>query len=312
MNRRKFVSSLSLLALNSAYSLPSALAAQLEVETLGSPWLKNIDHYAIRSHEVGDAIAVGVKRSPVWLTEALQIPEDQPLDLVYVLDGGGVLGLVSAIADAQLVSGLKPGFPPLLLVGLDYPEGRPNARTRDYTHNDLAVPLSAEKQPPEETIGGADNFLRFLENELDPMLRSRYNISDRPAGLLGDSYGGTFAFHALRRQSKIFDRFFLGSPGLFNTKVNYLDQFEELLQGELVNDTKLYLSFGSLEMNGGLKTYEEMGTNFNKLVSILRRSSNRQLSFRSKVYNDHTHVTVVAPAFNDALLYLYGPHQPRD
>ena len=165
--------------------------------------------------------------------------------------------------------------------------------------------------PPEQTIGGADNFLRFLEEELDPLIRARYDVSDRPAGILGDSYGGTFTFHAFRRQSKLFDKYFLGSPGLFTTGVDYIGEVRKLLEGELVHDTKMYLSFGAMEANGGVSFYEDMGRNYNSLVSVLHSTPNDQLTFASKMYPGHTHTTILAPAINDALLYLYGPHLPR-
>ena len=74
----------------------------------------------------------------------------------------------------------------------------------------------------------------------------------------------------------------------------------------------MYLSFGALEAHGGVPFYEDMGRNFNSLVSTLTKAKNSQLEFASKIYPDHTHTTILAPALSDALLYLYGPHLPRD
>ena len=49
---------------------------------------------------------------------------------------------------------------------------------------------------PTTAPGGADKFLAFLEKELDPLIRSRYNAKPGPAGILGDSFGGTFTFQS--------------------------------------------------------------------------------------------------------------------
>src|SRR5690606_11786042 len=94
-------------------------------------------------------------------TQMGMIKKDQPLQLVYVLDGSFALGLAAGICHLQYVDLIDPGFAPVLLVGVDYPVGRPNARTRDYTMAD-AVPAGFGGEgptPPERTPGGADAFL---------------------------------------------------------------------------------------------------------------------------------------------------------
>ena len=312
MKRREFVSSAAVLAAGSALSGTARGSGGAEVSSLNAPWpLRGSENFAVRSEAVGDSLAVGVWQPDAQMLELTGRTTSGPLDLVYVLDGSWALAMAATICRLQLVDLVKPGFPPLLLVGVDYLEDKPNARTRDYTHTDLATPLQAGELPPEQTIGGADNFLRFLEEELDPMIRSRYEVTDKPAGILGDSYGGTFTFHAFRRQSKLFDRYFLGSPGLFDTEVDYIGAVKTLLEGKLVHETKMYLSFGAMEANGGVSFYEEMGRNYNGLVSVLNTTPNDRLEFASKMYPGHTHTTILAPAFNDAILYLYGPHLPR-
>ncbi len=311
MKRREFVSSAATLAAASTLSGSARGSGESGASSLNAPWpLRGSESFAFRSEAVGDSLAVGVWQPGAQMLE-LTGRSAGPLDLVYVLDGAWALSMAATICRLQLVDLVKPGFPPLLLVGIDYLEDKPNARTRDYTHTDLATPLQAGELPPEQTIGGADNFLRFLEEELDPMIRSRYEVTDNPAGILGDSYGGTFTFHAFRRQSKLFDKYFLGSPGLFDTEVDYIGAVRKVLEGKLVHDTKMYLSFGAMEANGGVPFYEEMGRNYNDLVSVLNTTPNDWLEFTSKMYPGHTHTTILAPAFNDALLYLYGPHLPR-
>ncbi|MEM1142789.1 MAG: alpha/beta hydrolase-fold protein [Pseudomonadota bacterium] len=309
MKRRDFLSASA--ALTAAGSLNRAIAASGSgADALNCPWsVRNTESFAFHSKHVGDTLAVGVWQPPKLFADMLEFG-DTPMDVVYLVDGSFALGAAAGISSLGYADQLKPGFPPLLLVGIDYLEDKPNARTRDYTHTDLAVPLTPGDTRPEDTIGGADKFLRFIEEELDPMIRSRYNVSDRPAGILGDSYGGTFTFHAFRRQSKLFNKYFLGSPGLFDTSVDYIGDIATLLEGKLARDTRMYLTFGALEMNGGVAIYEEMGRNFNRLVSTITTAKNPQLEYVSRVYPDHTHTTIVVPAYNDAMLYLYGPHLP--
>lgn len=278
------------------------------IESKGAPWpLRDSQAFEFRSRAIGDTIAVGIWSSvrPGPSNEAKPVP----LELVYVLDGSFALAVAAASCRLLSADLVNPGFPPVLLVGLDYPEGRPNARTRDYTMTD-SVPDYMGKLlgagTPETTPGGADRFLEFLESELDPFLRSRYEIKEGPAGILGDSFGGTFTFYAFLRQSKLFDRYWLGSPGIFETRADYVAQFETCLSSSLAHPTKMFLSIGTREMAGGVGFYEEIGRSFNRTVSALWRKSPTNLTWSAKTYEGHTHTSVLMPALNDALIYLYG------
>jgi predicted alpha/beta superfamily hydrolase len=257
-------------------------------------------------------MAVGVWKPDSQFLAALGRPGGEKLDVVYVLDGSWGLGIAAAVCTLQLADLVRPGFPPLLLVGVDYPEGRPNARSRDYTMKD-SVPKAMAQQlaaTPATATGGADRFLAFLEKELDPLIRSRFNTRPGPAGILGDSFGGTFTFYAFLKQSPLFNKYWLGSPGLFTTDTDYIAQAETVVAGALVHDTRIFLSLGELEASGGVAFYEDMGRNFGRLVGALENRRNARLTYRAKRYPGHTHTTVLAPAINDALLYLYGPHFP--
>ena len=163
---------------------------------------------------------------------------------------------------------------------------------------------------PATAPGGADKFLGFLEKELDPLIRSRYSVKPGPAGILGDSFGGTFTFYAFLKQSPLFHKYWLGSPGIFTTDTDYLAQIDTVVAGTLVHETRMFLSSGELEAHGGVSFYEDMGRKFDQLVGVLDQRRNGRLTYRAKRYPGHTHTTVLAPAINDALLYLYGPHFP--
>jgi len=68
----------------------------------------------------------------------------------------------------------------------------------------------------------------------------------------------------------------------------------------------MFLSLGSRELNGGVDYYEDMGRSFNRIVSALKTTPNDRLAWASKIYDGRTHTSVLAPALNDALLYLFG------
>ena len=72
----------------------------------------------------------------------------------------------------------------------------------------------------------------------------------------------------------------------------------------------MFLSLGDLEATGGVEFYEDVGRQFGRLVGTLERQRSPRLTYRSKRYPGHTHTSVLAPAMNDALLYLYGKYFP--
>lgn len=279
------------------------------LKNVGSPWpLRNSEAFEYQSRAVGDKMAVGVWAHPG--SSALRAGgKGPPLEVVYVLDGSFALAVAAAVCRLLAADLINPGFPPVLLVGVDYPDDKLNARTRDYTMTD-SVPASLGKvlktTTPQTTPGGADKFLAFLEGELDPLIRARYNTTSNPAGIIGDSFGGTFTFYAFLRQSRFFDRYWLGSPGLFSTSTDYIAQFEACLREKRVHPTRMFLSMGSKEMSGGIDFYEDLGRNFNRLLSALRRNPSTDLTWSSRIYDGYTHTSVFTPSLNDALIYLYG------
>ena len=276
--------------------------------------LRDSEAFELESKAVGDRFSIGVWRPPLQMLAMRGVSVTEEHQLVYVLDGSWALGIAAAFSMLQLVDMVRPGFPPLLLVGVDYAEGRTNSRSRDYTMVDAVSAdhpvLGSMFADPLMRPGGADRFLEFMETELDPLIRSRYSVKGNTAGILGDSFGGTFTFYAFLKQSRLFDRYWLGSPGLFTTKTDHIGQLESMLAGKLAHETKMFLSLGELEAAGGVDFYRDMGRNYFRLLDVLAKAGNAGLTYRSKLYPGHTHTTVLGPAMNDALLYLYGPHFP--
>ena len=176
-----------------------SITARVPESTARPPWsLRGSEYFEIDSSAVGGTMAVGIWQLPeqfhAFYAKA-NLPMPKP-KVVYVLDASVALASAACVCTMQSADIIRPGFSPLLLVGLDYVEGRLNARTRDYVPVN-AVPESMMKmlegQPAEFHPGGADRFLEFLETELEPWIRQRYDVDNGPAGILGDSFGGTHA-----------------------------------------------------------------------------------------------------------------------
>ncbi len=101
-----------------------------------------------------------------------------------------------------------------LIVAIGYASGEPidvNARALDYT-----PPTAANTGDSfSGQHGGAPAFLRFLTQELRPLLARHFPMNPQQHTLFGFSYGGLFALHTLSTQPQYFQRYWAASPSLW-------------------------------------------------------------------------------------------------
>jgi predicted alpha/beta superfamily hydrolase len=106
-------------------------------------------------------------------------------------------------------------------------------RSRDFS------PAYDERIP---TSGGADKFLAFLQDELTPAIAEKARVSDY-AILMGHSFGGTFAAHALNVKPDLFDAFIAVSPYL-HFRENYVIREAEERIKPYSSRKSIYLTVG--------------------------------------------------------------------
>jgi predicted alpha/beta superfamily hydrolase len=157
-------------------------------------------------------ISIGVRmeiRSPALNEDRpilVSLPEDYAGSLrrypvIYVLDGESLFLPTVAVARFLGDRGLAPQT---IVVGV--PSGE--TRTRDLT------PASAVPDKENPGGGGADLFLRFMTTELRPFIDGRYRTEPFRV-LIGHSFGGLFAVHALLGRPESFNAYVAISPSLW-------------------------------------------------------------------------------------------------
>lgn len=140
--------------------------------------------------------------------------------VLYVVDGDMLFGMAAEIARA--VSSVA-GFPPHYVVGIGY-----DAAYTDFLKlrtADLTPPIGAEALEELGALGtaiggkrggGADAFLAFLIETLQPTIAARYPQTVGGASVLfGHSLGGLFTAHALLTRPDGFASFIASSPSLW-------------------------------------------------------------------------------------------------
>lgn len=137
--------------------------------------------------------------------------------VIYALDGDAMF---YTLAEAGRVQTRKPhGYDPVVIVGIAYPSKEPfDMKRRCY---DFTIPVHVDSLPerPDRTLwpehGGADYFLDFLEQQLQPAMANKFTINKSRQALFGHSLGGLFTLHALFTRPRSFSHFIAGSPSIW-------------------------------------------------------------------------------------------------
>ncbi len=209
-------------------------------------------------------------------------------DVVYVLDGTSLLPLAAGIEEYRL-SMQRP--PKVIIVGITNPSAR--TRGRDMT----SVRDSSATWAPE--TGGADQFLRFIETEVIPMVEARYPVT-RHRTIIGHSLSALFVLHTLGTRPTLFERYIAVSPAIPWAHEAIISYLTNKLPG-ITTPAGLYISVGS-EQNG----YPE---GIDHLEALLRRSALATLRWKVERWPQYDHIGVVPAAMHAGMLFFYPTEQ---
>jgi uncharacterized protein len=163
--------------------------------------------------------------------------------------------------------------------------------TENYWQN-VIMKLSGEKVKVES--GGAENFFRFITEELIPFLGNNYRVSGFKA-LIGYSYGAVFSLYVLFNHPHSFDAYYAGSPSfkygdglLFKYEKEYASKYTDM-------PVKLFISVGGLEKRTG---------DMNSIGKILVSRNYPGLELRTSVIEGRDHQSAVPDAYTQALMFI--------
>jgi predicted alpha/beta superfamily hydrolase len=201
----------------------------------------------IHSAIVGDDYRISIARPPEGTGGA-----EHRYPVVYLLDANGLFGIMAETV-RLLVGGGE--MPPAIVVGIGYPVATMAQtvaqRSRDFTPTADApteelLRILLKRDSRVVTGGGAD-FLRFIREELRPLIEKSYPADPSDATFVGNSLGGLFGLYVLLHAPESFQRYVIGSP-----PVLWDQRFLMRLEGQYAATHKdlhahVYLVVGSLE-----------------------------------------------------------------
>jgi predicted alpha/beta superfamily hydrolase len=196
-----------LIAVLFALISPEAMTAQ-ESSPPQPVTIANTERRVLRSAANGIEYEIDVALPRGYATSQKRYPA------VYMLDGNVFFPLLTS--SYRLAASLIPDE--LIVVGIGYPakdygfwsREYSTSRARDYTTKP-ATPVGGVSAG----AGGAPAFLRFVRDELIPLIDSTYRTVPGDRGIMGHSFGGLFCAYVLTHEPGLFQKYSMGDPSLF-------------------------------------------------------------------------------------------------
>jgi hypothetical protein len=233
---------------------------------------------------------------------------------LFLLDANAVMGIA---ADALRVQAAFPGETGIrdgVLVGIGYPtEAAYDDRRRAF---DLTPP------PEKGRTGGAEGFLRFIEEELQPFVAQQVPLDRSRQGVFGHSLGGLCVVWSLLARPRAFTHWVAISPSL---------QFDAELIGQAAQRFAALPAAerGQARVLLGAGEFEERLAPFQAAAgdAAMRRESIGRLRIpararemadrlrdlgiaaRFEPISGETHFSEIPVAVNRALRFVLGPDQ---
>ena len=216
-----------------------------------------------------------------------------------------------AFRDTTQIMQLGGDVPRFITVGIGYKMESPvhslEIRTRDLTQTEESASgnpgLSALfKDAPNLKLknksGGAENFLKFIREELQPFIDENYPTMPEDRGYWGDSLGGLFGLYVLFNAPDTFDRYIIGSPSIWWDDRAIMKDAEAFVASHESLNAKVFMAVGALEES-------DMVTNLFQLEDLLRKAKLSGLELTTHLFPNETHTSVIGMNYSRGIQTVY-------
>jgi len=211
--------------------------------------------------------------------------------VLYLLDGPSHFSYTTSIAEYL---SRNQRIPEMLVVAI--------ANTNRI--RDLSPPSQQEKEIERvPTHGGADNFLRFISEELAPWIDENYRTIPHRI-LIGHSLGGLFAIHTLVTDPTVFDSYIVVSPNLDWNDQRLVTEAEAFFEKRPDLSARLYMTVGNEggALLGGVR----------KLSGVLDEFAPTGLKWQFTWMPEETHGSVPLPSTLEGLQFVFSDYYLAD
>ncbi len=165
---------------------------------------------------------------------------------------------------------------------------------------------------------GADDFLRFIAEELIPLIDENYPTRRGDRTYFGHSLGGAFGLYTLFTKPELFGRFIVSSPaaiydGVSSAGIRY-QNYDFVLEvargfirtGQALAGVKLHLCVGEEEEFEPEYAQWQLVSSFFRLSRLLREARIAGLRVTAEVLAGESHMTSWPLAFMHGIQAVFG------
>jgi len=224
--------------------------------------------------------------------------EGERYPVIYLLDATvhfhAATGILSLLTQWDV--------PPSILVGIDTSPDR----IRDLTPTH--VPL--HRGHTSETSGGAPDFARFIQTELQPYIDSRYP-TETIRTIIGHSTGGLFATYVYLHHPELFDTYLAIEPSLWWDGEALVSESVDLLNSANRRGKSLYVAVANSTGIDTLTVRRDTTVDTEQLRANLRFrdlliQNADHLDVQWDYFGAEDHSSVVVPGLYDGLRSLFS------
>jgi len=196
--------------------------------------------------------------------------------VIYLLDGSADEDFIHIVGLVQFLN-----FPWVNILPKSIVVGIANVdRRRDYT-----FPTTIAKDKKDfPTTGKSENFINFLEKELQPYIERNYKTTAIKT-IIGQSLGGLLATEILFKKPHLFTNYIIISPSLWWDNESLLLYQPKVLNSNFTNPISVFIGVG--------KEGKIMEADTRNLESILKKGEKKNITVNFAYFTDENHASIL-------------------
>ena len=224
----------------------------------------------------------------------------QGYPVLYLLDGDAHFQSASGVVQF-MSSGINGNcqIPEMIVVAI------PNTnRTRDLTPTHTKIGMDGNEAAFLESSGGGDLFLKFVRDELFPQIDSKYHTLPTRI-LVGHSFGGLLAIHALLEEPEMFHGYIAIDPSLWwddqllnhhaESKIRHIRKLRKSLYISSANSPKILSNDPIVKMRKAIR----------KFVKTLDAARTKEFRLGFQYFDSEDHGSVPLLSLYHGLLFVF-------
>jgi hypothetical protein len=243
-------------------------------------------------HEIQSKILNEKRVLNIYLPEGYNVKDTINYPVIYLLDGSANEDFIHIVGLVQFYTfeWIKQ-VPQSIVVGIATVD-----RRRDFT-----FPTSIEEDKARyPTTGHSDNFIAFIENELQPYINRNYKTNSDKT-IIGQSLGGLLATEILFTKPQLFDKYIIVSPSLWWDNGSILNRNISTLQNK-----EIYIGVGKEGLTG-TKIPRVMEVDANVLADKIIKLKAPATKVFFEYLPEENHATILHQAVSNSFKLLYQP-----